>query len=49
MIKVNSQKYISLLTIEPNLDMYLSGWDHELQWFLWFFPYIIYTKEINKT
>lgn len=48
MIKINSEKYVSLLTVEPNLDMYLSNWNHELHWFLWIFPYIIYTKPLIK-
>lgn len=47
MIKIHANKYLTPLALTPDFRMYSQGWDHELHWFLWIFPYIIYTKEIR--
>jgi len=46
MIKINTNKYIELLTDTPNMEMILSNWEYEIKYYFFnLFPIVIYTKE----
>lgn len=47
MIRVNSEKYIEVFQVDPDISMLLSGWDWEKKT-LFFIPYILYTKNLLK-
>lgn len=48
MIKINPEKYIEILQVDPDVSMLLSGWEWEKKLFLGLIPYITYTKKLTR-
>lgn len=48
LIRLNPEKYLQLGTDIPEHEMVWSGWKYDVHWFLWSYPYIIYSKDLFR-